>query len=142
MLLSTSDLTFHRRFYFPRTKQGKYLYFQTQICSSKQLDCVNSLLVDTEDCLEQCEGTITDVVTLSDLKNEDGLRPLLQDYEIFKFPDLVNLKYPRAGPSDFNFNLRSRLKYVLISFSTSTFDRIKKVKVTIKLILSVISNRM
>ena len=135
MLLSTSDLTFHRRFCFLRTKQRKYLYFQTQICSSKQLDCVTSLVVDTEDCLEQCEGTITDVVTLSDLKNEDGLRPLLHDYEIFKFPDLVNLKYPRAGPSDFNFKLRSRLKYVLISFSTSTFDRIKKVKVTIKYIL-------
>ena len=52
-----------------RTKQRKYLYVQTK----KQLDGVASLLVDTEDCLEQFEGTITDVVTLSDLKNQDGL---------------------------------------------------------------------
>ena len=90
---------------------------------------MTSLVVDTEDCLEQCEGTITDVVRLSDVKNEDGLKPLLEDYEIFKFSDLVNLKYPKAGPSDFNFKLRSKLKYVLISFSTSTFDRIKKVSI-------------
>ena len=85
-------------------------------------------MVDTEDCLEQCEGTIADVVRLSDVKNEDGLQSLLQDYEIFKFSDLENLKYPKAGPSNFDFKVRSRLKYVLISFSTSTFDRIKKVK--------------
>ena len=79
--------------------------------------------------MEQCEGTIADVVRLSDAKNEDGLKPLLEDYEIFKFSDIVNLKYPKAGPPDFNFKLRSRLKYVLISFSTSTFDRIKKVSI-------------
>ena len=86
-------------------------------------------MVDTEDCLEQCQGTIADVVRLTDTKNEDGLKPLLEDYELFKFPDLENLKYPRAGPSEFNFEKRSRLKYVLISFSTSTFDRIKRVNV-------------
>ena len=85
-------------------------------------------MVDTEDCLEQCEGTIADVVRQNNVKNEDGLKSLLEDYEIFKFSDLVNLKYPKKGPSDFNFKFRSRLKYVLISFSTSTFDRIKKVK--------------
>ena len=90
---------------------------------------MTSLVVDTEDCLEQCEGTIANVITKSYAKNEDGLKPLLEEYEIFKFSlfnfsDFVNLK-----PSDFNFKLRSKLKYVLISFSTSTFDRIKKVNI-------------
>ena len=85
--------------------------------------------MDTENCLEQCEGTIADVVKVSDDKNEDGLKPLLEDYELFKFFDLVNLTYPKSGPPDFNFKLRRKLKYVLISFSTSTFDRITKARV-------------
>ena len=95
-------------------------------------------MVDTEDCLDQCEGTIADVVKLSDPKNEDGLKPLLKNYETFKFSDLVDLKYPYpiTGPPEFNFKLRSRLKYVLISFSTSTFDRIKKVSIYYFIILT------
>ena len=72
---------------------------------------MTSLVVDTEDCLEQCEGTIADVVRLSNAKNEDGLKPLLEDYELFKFPDLENLKYPRAGPSEFRVNVQY---YVLL----------------------------
>ena len=91
---------------------------------------MTSLVVDTEDCLEQCEGTIADVVKLSDVKHESNeLKALLEDYELFKFSDLDNLKYPEEGPPDFNFKLRSKLKYVLISFSASTFDRIKKVSI-------------
>ena len=92
---------------------------------------MTSLVVDTEDCLEHCEGTIANIITKSYVKNEDGLKALLADYETFKFSDLVDLKYPYpiTGPPEFNFKLRSRLKYVLISFSTSTFDRIKKVSI-------------
>ena len=90
---------------------------------------MTSLVVDTEDCLEQCEGTIANVITKSDAKNEDGLKAFLKDYEMFKFPDLVNLRYPKAGPPGFNFKLRRKLKYVQISFSASTFDRIKKVSI-------------
>ena len=90
---------------------------------------MTSLVVDTEDCLEHCEGTIANIITKSYVKNEDGLKALLADYETFKFSDLVNLKYPDVGPPDFNFKLRSKLKYVLISLSASTFDRIKKVNI-------------
>ena len=84
--------------------------------------------MDTEDCLEQCEGTIADVVRLTDVKNEDGLKPLLKDYENFKFSDFVRLEHLRKGLGP-NFKWRSNLKYVLISFSTSTFDRIKEVNI-------------
>ena len=90
---------------------------------------MNSLEVDTEDCLEQCEGTIANFFDWKDTKNENGIKALLEDYEIFKFSDLVNLKYPKGGPPDFNFKLRSKLKYVRISFSATTFDRIKKVSI-------------
>ena len=67
------------------------------ICSSKQLDCVNSLVVDTQDCLEHCEGTIADVNKLNNVKNEDGLKKMIEDYEIFKFSDSANLSYPKNG---------------------------------------------
>ena len=91
---------------------------------------MTSLVVDTEDCLEQCEGTIANAIRRSDVKHESHeLRALLDNYELFKFSDLDNLYYPKMGPPDFNFRLRSKLKFVLISFSASTFDRIKKVSI-------------
>ena len=80
-----------------KTKQRKSLYFQTQICSSKQLDCVARLVLDTEDCLELCEGTIADVVRLNMDQNENGLETILQDYETHKFPGSFNLTYPSIG---------------------------------------------
>ena len=54
-------------------------------------------MADTEDCLEQCEGTIADVVRLDIDSNEEGLETLLQDYETFKFPQSNNLTYPSIG---------------------------------------------
>ena len=60
------------------------------------MDCVNSLDVDTEGCLEQCEGTIADVNKLYNVKNEDGLETLLRDYERFKL-SAFNLTYPSVG---------------------------------------------
>ena len=61
------------------------------------MDCVNSLDVDTEGCLEQCEGTIADVLRLNIDRNEDGLETLLRDYERFKFSESFNLTYPSVG---------------------------------------------
>ena len=91
---------------------------------------MTSLVVDTEHCLGQCAGTIANVIRLSDVKHEsNGLKALLGNYELFRFSDLTNLKYPKTGPPDFNFKVRRKLKYVLISFSASTFDRIKKVSI-------------
>ena len=58
---------------------------------------MTSLVVDTEDCLEQCEGTIADVDRLKIYKNEDGLETILQDYERYKFSESINLTYPSVG---------------------------------------------
>ena len=85
-------------------------------------------MVDTEDCLEQCEGTIADFIRLNDAKNEDRLKPFLKDYGRFKFSEISNLNF-LITYTNFNIKLRSKLKYVLISFSSSTFDRIKKVNI-------------
>ena len=60
------------------------------------MDCVNSLDVDTEGCLERCEGTIADVDRLNIDKNEAGLETLLRDYERFKL-SVFNLTYPSVG---------------------------------------------
>ena len=89
-------------------------------------------MVDTEDCLEQCEGTIADFIRLNDAKNEDRLKPFLKDYGRFKFSEISNLRF-LITYTNFNITLGSKLKYVLISFATSTFDRIKKVNFIIKL---------
>ena len=61
------------------------------------MDCVDSLDVDTEGCLEQCEGTIADVDRLNIDRNEDGLETILQDYERYKFSESINLTYPSIG---------------------------------------------
>ena len=58
---------------------------------------MESLDLDTEDCLELCEGTIADVDRLNIDKNEDGLKTILQDYERYKFSESINLTYPSVG---------------------------------------------
>ena len=58
---------------------------------------MESLDLDTEDCLELCEGTIADVDRLNIDKNEEGLHTLLLDYERFKFSASMNLTYPSIG---------------------------------------------
>ena len=54
-------------------------------------------MLDNEDCLDLCEGTIADVVRLNIDRNEDGLETILQDYERYKFSESINLTYPSIG---------------------------------------------
>ena len=93
--------------YSKELNRENIIHFQTEICSSKQLDCVNSLLVDKEDCLELCEGTIADVDRLDNAKNEDGMTILLEDYERFKFHDSLNLSYPSTGHGTYPIHKKS-----------------------------------
>jgi len=96
---------------------------QTRVCSPTELDCVDGLELDTSDCLEKCEGNILDVVKLSTVKSQAELEQFLSQYENFKNPDSDQLEYPNVM-KDLEF--RNKLKFVQISFSTSTFDRITK----------------
>ena len=69
---------------------------QIQVCSPKELDCVDGVQVGDEDChLHHCEGIIADVVRLpgSD-KNKEGLAQFIVDYERYKSPHSANITLP------------------------------------------------
>ena len=61
------------------------------ISSAQDLDCVNQIVVDTEDCLEHCEGTIVDYNKISSIPNEEGWTPVLQQYEKHKHYEDIKL---------------------------------------------------
>ena len=61
------------------------------ICSAQELDCVSQIVVDTEDCLEHCEGTIVDYNKISSSPNEEGWTTVLQQYETHKHYEDIKL---------------------------------------------------
>ena len=111
------------------------------MCSPLELDNIIGITGGTGECLERCQGPIVDVERLPSLKNEEALAGLLSQYENIKYPDHNNITYPFAMKGreydddelllTFLFSVlefKNRLKFVKISFSTSTFDSIKKVR--------------
>ena len=115
-----------------------------RICSPSQLECVEGVQVDQEDqCLENCQGTIVEVQKVNSFINQDSLTQYLADLEKYKFPEGTNLSFLYDMKSNhlsqsqgfqligFDISLelkfQSKLKFVQISFSSSTFDRIHKV---------------
>ena len=115
---------------------------EERICSPSQLECVEGVQVDQEDqCLENCQGTIVEVQKVNSFINQDSLTQYLADFEKYKFPEGTNLSflYDMKSKSysqgfqligfDISLELKfqSKLKFVQISFSSSTFDRIHKV---------------
>ena len=115
-----------------------------RLCSSPELDSIAGLTVGGEECLERCEGPIVDVERLPSTKNEEGLAGLLALYENIKYPHHNNISYPTAmkgenhtevTPTPTNdtvlflvLEFKNRLKFVKISFSSSIFDSITKVR--------------
>ena len=62
-------------------------------CSSEDLDCVETLpTVDTEDCLELCEGTIMDVTNLGSVREETLMARFTRDYQLYKHQQSDNLR--------------------------------------------------
>ena len=62
-------------------------------CSSEDLDCVETLpAVDTEDCLERCEGTIMDVTRLSSVREETVMDSFTREYQLYKHQQSDNLR--------------------------------------------------
>ena len=111
------------------------------MCSPPELDSIAGLAVGGEECLERCQGPIVDVERLPSVKNEEALAGLLSQYENIKYPHHNNITYPFAMKGGVNnllllwachlflvLEFKNRLKFVKISFSTSTFESIKKVK--------------
>ena len=67
--------------------------YQIRTCSSEDLDCVETLpTVDTEDCLERCEGTIMDVTKLGTVKKETVMARFNREYELYKHQQSDNLR--------------------------------------------------
>ena len=67
---------------------------QIRTCSPEDLDCVESLsAVDTEDCLERCEGTIMDVTRLSSVREETVMDSFIREYELYKHQQYNNLRH-------------------------------------------------
>ena len=116
------------------------IILQLRLCSPLELENITGITGGAGECLERCQGPIVDVERLPSLKNEEALAGLLSQYENIKYPDHNNITYPFAmkGGKDERelecsviflvLEFKNRLKFVKISFATSTFDRIKKVQ--------------
>ena len=110
------------------------------VCSPSALDCVAGVTGPDGACLEHCQGSIMGVDRLGSVRNEEGLARYISQYEKFKNQQSANLTFPIAmkgllitwwenNCTSYFLDLKftSKLKFVQISFSTSTFDRIQKV---------------
>ena len=70
---------------------------QSDPCTPSQLDCVESVTVGREECLERCQGIILEAETLpTSLRDDDGLAQFLADYENYKNPNFSKFDYPDA----------------------------------------------
>ena len=56
------------------------------VCSSEDLDCVESIQIDSNDCIERCDGIIVDAINQNKPKDLSKIGELLKDYENYKFP--------------------------------------------------------
>ena len=67
------------------------------ICSAAALDCVRRVALSKDSCLERCHGTVLGYQRLdSSPRDEEGLAKLIAEYENYKNPDNLRLKYPDA----------------------------------------------
>ena len=83
------------------------LLTQAPVCSSKQLECVNTINVNGSKCLKPCTGFIITSFTKSERnKNLEDLFPIIMDsYNIYKmitqFPSLDSGKSPQVNKAYF-----------------------------------------
>ena len=55
--------------------------------------------VGEADCLEQCEGTVMDVLKVNGERDLEGMAKFIEDYERYKYPDWDNITYPEGMKS-------------------------------------------
>ena len=70
------------------------IYVQTKNCSALEMDCVSEVTMEAEECLEQCDGSIAQVLRLNSPLNEEMLRRIVEEYELYKYPESSQLTYP------------------------------------------------
>ena len=73
------------------------LDIQSPVCGPSGLACVEAVMagrVPEEECLERCEGTITEVEKLHSARSEEGWDLVLAEYEKYKYPHSPNISLP------------------------------------------------
>ena len=110
------------------------------VCSSEDLDCVESVKIDSKECIERCDGIIVDAINQNKPKDNSKIKQLLNEYENYKFPNKTDVPFPFSlnGKIVFiltiinndyipDYRFKNKLNFVKISFASSTFDVITKV---------------
>ena len=69
-------------------------YSQVAVCSSEDLDCVESVKIDNKDCIERCDGIIVDAINQNRPKDNSKIEQLLVEYENYKFPNKNDVPFP------------------------------------------------
>ena len=73
------------------------LDIQSPVCGPSGLACVEAVMagrVPEEECLERCEGTITEVEKLHSARSEGDWGLVLEYYEKYKYPHSQNITLP------------------------------------------------
>ena len=66
------------------------------VCSSEDLDCVESVEIDSKDCIERCDGIIVDAINQNKPKDNSKIEQLLKEYEFYKFPNKSDIPFPSS----------------------------------------------
>ena len=64
------------------------------VCSSEDLDCVESVEIDSKECIERCDGIIVDAINQNKPKDNSKIEQLLKEYENYKFPNKTYVPFP------------------------------------------------
>ena len=67
---------------------------KVSVCSSEDLDCVESIQIDSNDCIERCDGIIVDAINQNKPKDNSKIQELLMEYENHKFPNNTDVPFP------------------------------------------------
>ena len=73
------------------------------VCSSEDLDCVESVEIDGQECIERCEGIIVDAINQYKPMDKSQIEKLLIEYESYKFPNETDVPFPLSLKGKFVF---------------------------------------
>ena len=83
------------------------------VCSSEDLDCVESVKIDSKECIEKCDGIIVDAINQNKPKDNSKIKQLLNEYENYKFPNKTDVPFP--------FSLNGKIVFVLPFYSNNKY---------------------
>ena len=67
---------------------------QVAVCSSEDLECVESVKINRKECIERCDGIIVDAINQNKQKDNSKIEQLLVEYENYKFPNKNDVPFP------------------------------------------------